>query len=131
MIEFADVTESEASLLYSSSDDEDALSSAASIQTTFLHSILPSLNPSRDDSRTFKRDLPRVESDLEEYKSQLGNLFDLEDKPENILLDGNGKIVAATKGKLIERLTTGAGKSYFFEFYNDGFDKIHRLPMTF
>ena len=91
---------------YSENDDGSVSSSAVSIQTTFLHSILPDLSPTWRTGTSTRP--PLLLGDRKPMS--LSELFALEDRPENLLLDGEGKIVAATRWKLVERLTTDPGK---------------------
>lgn len=88
----------------SESDARSVSPSAVSIQTTFLHSILPDLSPTW---RMGPAARPLLGDD---QSMSLAELFALEDQPENLFLDGEGKIVAATRWKLVERLTTDPGK---------------------
>ena len=88
----------------SESDSRSVSPSAVSIQTTFLHSILPDLSPTW---RMGPAARPLLGDD---QPMSLAELFALEDQPENLLLDGEGRIVAATRWKLVERLTTDPGK---------------------
>ena len=57
---------------------------------------------SEADDRLPEHQQPAVDDDL-------CSRFDTPDTPENVVLDGEGRIVAATVVKLVERLTFGAG----------------------
>lgn len=101
--ECSEWTESKASpSLYSTSADEVSVMSAKSGALQELFSSLRIDQTSLDDEQPFT-------SKRQVFDDEFDRLFAISDAPENIALDGEGKIVAATIGKLVERLTIGAG----------------------
>lgn len=90
-------------ILYSSSSSEEEAASMASGRPGVLQEMFSSLRLEPKAPPTIGVKVS-VEQDWE-------TLFALPDSPENIELDAGGGIIAATRTKLVERLTTIVGNT--------------------